>query len=91
MTKQQLIDNGFKYITTQSNDYKIEMWAKFSGYEDTIQYYYYYPNEDATSPNIQTVSYLQLDMFAQMRDEMRNDLLKQDIKFDKHGIWSKLR
>ena len=36
MTKKELLDSEFKYISTQNNDAKTELWAKFSGWEDAI-------------------------------------------------------
>jgi hypothetical protein len=89
MTKQELTNNGFKYISTHNCGQKTELWAKFTGYLDTIQYIYYLPNVDKTIPNnANTTSYLQIDMFAQIRDKMRNDFLKYDIQYDKEGTWS---
>ena len=46
MTKQELIEQGFKYIATQNCEQKTEVWAKFTGYEDMIQYWYYFPETD---------------------------------------------
>ena len=89
MKKQDLIDNGFIHITTQNCEQKTEVWAKFSGYLDTIQYHFYLPLLDETvSNNVNTSSYLQLDMLAQIRDKMRNDFVKKDIQYDTDGIWS---
>ncbi len=36
MTKQEMINHDYKYITTQNNESKMELWAKFNGYMDTI-------------------------------------------------------
>ena len=42
MNKQELIKQGYKYIATQNDDTsKMELWAKFNGYLDTIVYIYY--------------------------------------------------
>ncbi len=89
MTKGELLDSGFKYISTQNSDTKIELWAKFTGWEDAIQYIYYFPEENKTSPIVMTTSYMQLEMFAQMRDSLRVDFFKQDIKYDSTQIWTK--
>lgn len=89
MTKKELLDSEFKYISTQNNDVKTELWAKFSGWEDAIQYYYYFPEEDKTSPIVMTTSFMQIEMFSQMRDSLRGDFLKQDIKYDSTQIWTK--
>lgn len=91
MTKKELIEQGFKYIATQNCEEKTEVWARFSGWEDAIQYYYYFPSGDMTSPIIMTIAYVgQLDMFAQMRDKMQMDWLNRvDVNnFDKTQIWS---
>ena len=89
MDKQTLINNGYKHICTQNSASKIELWAKFNGYEDVISYLYYYPETDtALKQTRQTISYLQLDMMAQMRDKMREDFLKLGIKYDNGNIWN---
>lgn len=38
MNKKDLISNGYKYVCTQNFKNKMELWAKFSGYQDTITY-----------------------------------------------------
>lgn len=89
MKKQQLIYHGFKYIATQNCGQKTELWARFTGYLDTIEYIYYLPNVDETIPkSANTTSYLQIDMFTQIRDKLRNDFFKEDIQLDKSCIWS---
>lgn len=88
MTKQEMINHDYKYITTQNNESKMELWAKFNGYMDTIVYLYYSPEIDvALEQTRQTISYLQLDMMAQMRDKMREDFVKLDVEYDKSCIW----
>lgn len=89
MTKKELLDSKFKYISTQNSAAKTELWAKFTGWEDAIQYYYYFPEEDKTSPVAMTISFMQLEMFSQIRDSLRNDFLKQDIQYDFNQIWTK--
>lgn len=54
-----------------------------------FQYYYYFPEEDKTSPIVMTTSFMQIEMFSQMRDSLRGDFLKQDIKYDSTQIWTK--
>lgn len=90
MNKQELIKQGYKYIATQNSDTsKMELWAKFNGYLDTIVYVYYIPENDvALEQTKSTISYLQLDMMAQMRDKTREDFLKLDVEYDKSCIWS---
>lgn len=88
MTKQEMIKQGYKYVATQNNESKIELWAKFNEYMDTVVYLYYNPEIDVTLEQTkQTISYLQLDMMAQMRDKMREDFLKLDVEYDKSCIW----
>lgn len=89
MNKQDLINNGYKHICTQNSETQMELYAKFNGYMDTISYLYYIPETDtALEQTRQTISYLQLDMMAQMRDKMRVDFVKLNVKYDKENIWS---
>lgn len=89
MNKQDLINQGYKYIATQNCDIKTEIWAKFTGYEDIISYICYNPKDDiAIESTRQTTSYTYLDMLAQMRDKMRENFLKEDVKYDNSCIWS---
>lgn len=89
MNKQDLINNGYKHICTQNSKTQMELWAKFNGYMDTISYLYYIPETDtALEQTRQTISYSQLDMMAQMRDKMRADFVKLNVKYDKENIWS---
>ena len=88
MNKQDLINKGYKYISTQNSENKMELWAKFSGYQDTITYLYYIPETDiALEQTRQVISFTQLDMMAQMRDKMREDFLKLDVEYDKDNVW----
>lgn len=88
MNKQSLINNGYKHICTQNSKSKIELWARFNGYKDTIVYLYYNPETDMVLEQTrQTITYTQLDMMAQMRDKMREDFLKLDVEYDKENIW----
>ena len=89
MNKQDLINNGYQHICTQNSETQMELWAKFNGYMDTISYLCYIPETDnALEQTRQTISYLQLDMLAQMRDKMRSDFVKLNVKYDKENIWS---
>ena len=88
MNKQDLINNGYKHMCTQNSGTQMELWAKFNGYMDTISYLYYIPETTtALEQTRQTISYLQLDMMAQMRDKMRTDFVKLNIEYDKENIW----
>lgn len=88
MNKQDLISNGYKKVCTQNSKNKMELWAKFSGYQDTITYLYYIPDTDvALEQTKRCISYTQLDMMAQMRDKMREDFVKMDLEYNKKEIW----
>jgi len=88
LNKQDLIDKGYKHVCTQNSESKIELWAKFNGYRDTIVYLYYIPKMDMVLEQTrQVISYTQLDMMAQMRDKMRTDFVKLNIEYDKENIW----
>lgn len=88
MNKQDLINGGYKHICTQNSKSKMELWARFSGYEDTIAYLYYRPETDtALEQTKRCISYTQLDMMAQMRDKMREDFEKMDLEYNKEDIW----
>ncbi len=89
MNKQDLINQGYKYIATQNCNVKTEIWAKFTGYEDIISYVCYNPQNDAVIENTrQTISYTSLDMMVQIRNKMREYFLKEDVKYDSSCIWS---
>lgn len=89
MNKQDLINSGYKHICTQNSELQMELWAKFNGYMDTISCLYYVPETDTVLKEIkQTISYLQLDMLAQIRDKMKEDFIKLNVKYDKKNIWS---
>lgn len=89
MNKQDLLKNGYKHICTQNSENKMELWAKFNGYQDTIAYLYYIPETDvALEQTKKCISYTQLDMMAQMRDKMREDFVKIELEYDKEGIWT---
>lgn len=93
MTKQELIEHGFKYIATQNCEQKTEVWARFTGWEDAIQYWYYFPETDQTNPgSVNVISFVsQLGLFEIMADKMRGDFLKNDIKYDSNCIWESIK
>ena len=89
MNRQDLINDGYKHICTQNSESQMELWAKFNAYMDIISYLYYIPETDTgLEQTKQTISYLQLDMMAQMRDKMREDFVKLNVEYDKENIWS---
>lgn len=88
MNKQDLVNGGYRHICTQNSESKMELWAKFSGYQDIISYLYYMPETDVTLEQTKKcISYTQLDMMAQMRDKMREDFVKMDLEYNKEDIW----
>lgn len=89
MTKSEMIEQGYKYIATQNSASKLELWAKFSGYEDMVVYIYYNPQNDmAINYTRNCISFLELDMMTQLRDALREDFIRKDIKYDVSCIWS---
>lgn len=88
MNKQELKEKGFKYIATQNCDSNIEVWARFSGWKDVIQYHYYYPKENTTvNPAVMTINYTQLQMFDYMNKVLNVDFFNKDIEYDKDNVW----
>jgi len=73
-TKEGLIESGFNPMSENSNG--MQVWAKFSGYEDTVKYVYYkekYPIEGTDRfieyvGEVQTVSLNTLMMFKDIFD-----------------------
>ena len=62
-TKEQLKEEGFIYIATNvEND--LEIWAKFTGYEDCIQYINY--KDGVRIGEIQTTTFGRLTLFQNM-------------------------
>ena len=90
MTKQELIEQGFKYIATQNCGQKTEVWAGFTGWGDAIQYWYYFPEIDQTNPgSVNVISFVsQLGLFEIMADKMRGDFINKSVKYDSNCIWS---
>ena len=88
MNKQDLLNSGYRYVCAQNSKNKMELWAKFTGYRDTITYLYYIPEIDiALKQTEKCISYTQLDMMAQMRDKMQTDFVRLDIEYDKEDVW----
>lgn len=56
------------------------MYARFTGYQDYIQYYC--EGFDGTKTPLQVISYLQLDMFSKFYKEMNKDFFKENIECD---------
>jgi len=66
-TNQELIDSGFIHIATNLVN-QMESWAKFSGYEDTIQYID--QKEGVFTSDIQTISFGKLCLYEKMYRKM---------------------
>jgi len=66
-TKEQLIEEGFIHISTNVVN-GIECWARFTGYEDCIQYINY--KDGARIGEIQLTSFGRLILFEQMYHKM---------------------
>lgn len=86
MTKSQLKEFGFKYICTQTNHSRTQVWAKFTGWKDSIQYYYYFPNIDDSS-ELQVISFQQLKIYEFMQHVLNVDLFNKDIEQDPENFW----
>lgn len=89
MTKNEMINQGYKYIATQNCELKLELWAKFTGYEDMIAYIIYDQQEDrAIEQTEKCISYTELDMMAQLKDAMKEDLVRNNIRCNVNCMWS---
>jgi len=73
-TRQQLLDEGFKCILVMSAKHlkePQEIWARFTGYKDTIQYVYH--KEYVFTSSIQVISYGNLCMFKKLCEGLNAD------------------
>ena len=88
MNKEELTRRGYKYIATQNSESKLELWAKFTGYDDIVEYLYYNP---ITGMSIDSTkkqeSYTHIDLMSQLRDRMREDFVKYNIQYDISNRW----
>jgi len=66
-TKEQLTEEGFVYISINATN-DMEVWARFTGYEDCIQYIDY--KEGVYTGDIQTTTFGRLILFEQMYHKM---------------------
>ncbi len=81
-TKQELIDEGFTYISKNQND--MEVWAKFTGWHDCVQFINF--KEGVYIGDIQTTTYNQLQLNSLMFEILRDrQFFQKDIKMD--TIW----
>jgi len=82
-TNQELKDSGCVYIAT--NQMGLEVWAKFSGYEDIVQYVD--QKEGFYTSDVQTISFSQLCLFEIMLKTLNfKQFFQQDIKVD--NVWT---
>jgi len=66
-TKQQLIEEGFIHISNNIAN-NMEVWARFTGYEDCIQYIDY--KEGEYTGDIQVTTFGRLILFEKMYHKM---------------------
>ncbi len=69
--RQELEERGFKFIC--KNQDNLEVWAKFTGFEDNIQWTYY--REDIPICGIQTTDFNKINLFRNMFDKMNEEFL----------------
>lgn len=79
-TKQELIEQGFKFVTQNSTG--VEICAKFTEYQDNIQYV---TVTNGVEVCMNVISYANLMMLEKISIGLRKDLLKKDIK--PTGYW----
>jgi Cu2+-containing amine oxidase len=88
-TKQQLIDEGWKFIAINRKErMNIEVYARFTGYQDIIQWIYH--KEGTMTSDKQVVSYGELCLKEKMLKVMREDYMKQNIysnMTEKPDLW----
>ena len=83
MTNQELKDSGYVYIAI--NQMGLEVWAKFSGYEDVVQYID--QKEGEYTSDIQTISFGKLCLFEMMLKTLNfKQFFQQDIKVE--NVWT---
>lgn len=87
MNKQTLKALQFKYIATCNDNRKTEVWAKFSGWEDVVQYYFYFPDTDSVS-DLMTMHYLRLNMYRLMFAGLSADFFNKGIEYNPQSFWS---
>lgn len=85
-TKQQLIDEGFKFIAkNDKND--MEVWARFTKYQDNIQYLYF--KENVCTTDVMVISYNQLQLMGFMNKIMSHYYLKENIQQYEEDVLSR--
>ena len=78
-TVDKLMNNGFKLIAKENNG--TEVYAKFTGYEDCIQYYYCKDGIVINSiPEI--ITYSRLLLYKEMADNLREQCVNMNINIE---------
>lgn len=81
-TNQELKSLGFEFIAKNQNG--LEVWAKFSGYSDIVQYVD--QKEGFYTSDVQTISFSQLCLFEIMLRTLNfKQFFQKDIKID--NMW----
>ena len=78
-TVDKLMNNGFKLIAKENNG--TEVYAKFTGYEDCIQYYYC-KDGIVLNNTPETISYSWALLFKGIANELREDCIKNNINIE---------
>jgi len=66
-TTEELKEQGFIHISTKVTN-NVEVWAKFTGHEDNIQYVYH--KENIFTSDISVITFGSLILFEQMYHKM---------------------
>ena len=92
MNKNDLINNGYRYIAKKNADPHIEVWAKFTGKGDEVEYCYYIPDMDAIDDEtVQAVSFFEdIMMFTFMREKLTSDFARLGIEHRRENVWNPL-
>ena len=78
-TVDKLMNNGFKLIAKENNG--TEIYAKFTGYEDCIQYYYC--KDGILINNIpEIITYSRLLLYKEMTDNLREQCVNMNINIE---------
>ena len=78
-TVDKLMNNGFKLIAKENNG--TEIYAKFTGYEDCIQYYYC--KDGIVINNIpEIITYSRLLLYKEMADNLREQCVSMNINIE---------
>lgn len=79
---EKLKAQGFKFITEKRN---IQVWAKFTGYEDCVQYVYVSNNNEIT---MEITNFSTLMLQHCLYEGLSKDFFKMDFSNSYQEIWS---